>query len=115
MVIVNKLIIFAFKGNPVCFMHVLLNALDMHGKGMDAKVIIEGEAVKLVEEMETSNNHLYKDARDKGIIDGICKACSAKMGVLEYNETVGIPLKDDMSGHPSMALYINEGYQIITL
>ncbi len=111
----SKFVIFAFQGNPVCFMHVLLNALDMHSKGMETRVIIEGEAVKLVEEMETSSNHLYMDAKDKGIIDGICKACSAKMGVLDYNKTVGIPLKDDMSGHPSMALYINEGYHIITL
>jgi len=111
----NKFVIFAFNGSPLYFVHVLLNALDMHSKGMDAKVIIEGEAVKLVEEMETSNNQLYVDAREKGIIDGICKACSSKMGVLEYNETVGIPLKDEMSGHPSMALYINDGYQVITL
>ena len=111
----NKFVIFAFNGSPLYLVHVLLNALDMHSKGIDTKVIIEGEAVKLVEEMETSNNKLYKDARDKGIIDGICKACSAKMGVLEYNETVGIPLKDEMDGHPSMALYINDGYQVITL
>ncbi len=111
----NKFVIFAFNGSPLYFVHVLLNALDMHSKGMDAKVIIEGEAVKLVEEMETSNNQLYVDAREKGIIDGICKACSSKMGVLEYNETVGIPLKDEMSGHPSMALYIKDGYQVITL
>jgi len=111
----NKFVIFAFNGSPLYFVHVLLNALDMHSKGMDAKVIIEGEAVKLIEEMETSNNQLYVDAREKGIIDGICKACSSKMGVLEYNETVGIPLKDEMSGHPSMALYINDGYQVITL
>jgi len=111
----KQIIIFAFNGNPLYFVHLLLNALDMHSKGIDTKVIIEGEAVKLVEEMETSNNILYKDAKDKGIIDGICKACSAKMGVLEYNETVGIPLKDEMDGHPSMVLYINDGYQVITL
>jgi len=112
---VNKFVIFAFNGNPMYFTHVLLSALDMESKGMEAKIIIEGEAVKLIEEMETGDNSLYKKAKDKGIIDGICKACSAKMGVLEYNETVGLPIKDDMNGHPSMALYINQGYQIITL
>jgi len=97
------------------FMHVLLNVLDMDSKGLEAKIIIEGEAVKLVKEMETGENPLYKKAKDKGIIDGICKACSAKMDVLEYNETVGIPLKDDMSGHPAMELYLKEGYQVITM
>ena len=111
----NKFAIFAFKGELMCFLHVLLNALDMHSKGMESKVVIEGEAVKLVREMEEGQNPLYMKAREKGIIAGICKACSAKLGVLEYNQTVGLPMLDDMSGHPSMAAFIAQGYQIITL
>lgn len=111
----NKVVIFAFNGNPMCFVHVLLNALDMDSWGMDTKIVIEGEAVKLIKEMEESGNMLYKKAKEKGLIDCICKACSAKMGVLEYNETVGIPLKGDMSGHPSMTYYMDMGYEIITL
>ncbi|HDM75689.1 MAG TPA: cytoplasmic protein, partial [Deltaproteobacteria bacterium] len=47
-------------------------------------------------------------------IDGACKACSNKMGVLEAVKEEGIPLIDEMSGHPSMARYMTEGYQIIT-
>jgi len=111
----EKFVIFAFTGNPMCFVHVLLNAIDMDSKGLDAKIVIEGEAVKLIKEMEESNNSLYKKAKEKGLIDCICKACSAKMGVLEYNETVGIPLGSDMSGHPSMSSFTNKGYQVITL
>lgn len=111
----NKFVFFAFKGELLCFNHVLLNALDFSSKGMEAKIIIEGEAVKLVKELEESDNPMYKSAKTKGLIDGICKACSAKMGVLDYNQTVGIPLKDEMNGHPSMAAYIKEGYHIITL
>lgn len=111
----DQFVIFAFNGNPMCFVHVLLNALDLESKGMGGKIVIEGEAVKLLEEMETSGNPLYRKAKEKGLIDCICKACSSKMGVLEYNETVGIPVGGDMSGHPSMAAYIEEGYQIITL
>ena len=87
----------------------------MKSKGMDAKIVIEGEAVKLVKDMEESGNPLYKKAKGKGLIDCICKACSAKIGVLEFNETVGIPLASDMNGHPSMASYIDKGYQVITL
>jgi len=112
---VQKFVLYAFKGNPMCFTHVLLNALDMDSKKMEVKIVVEGEAVKLIEEMETSSNSLYMKAKEKGLLDAICKACSAKMGVLEYNETVGIPIKGDMSGHPSMASYVNEGYQVITL
>jgi len=111
----NKFVVFSFSGNPMCFVHVLLNALDMDSKGMETKIVIEGESVKLIKEMETSGNSLYKKAKEKGLIDCICKACSAKMGALEYNETVGISLGGDMSGHPSMSSYMGKGYQIITL
>ncbi len=111
----EKFIYFAFNGNQVCFIHVLLNALDMESKGLKALIIAEGEAVRLIKDMEASENPLYIKAKEKGLIDGICKACSAQMGVLEYNETVGIPLKDDMNGHPSMSAYVNEGYRVITM
>jgi len=111
----KKYAIFAFNGNPVCFTHVLLNALDMDKKGYDAKIVIEGEAVKLVKEMLESGNQLFEKSKEKGLIDCICKGCSSKLGVLEYNEESGIPLKEDMKGHPSMEAYIKEGYEVITL
>ena len=44
----NKYVIFAFNGNQMCFVHVLLNALDMESKGLEGKIVIEGEAVKLI-------------------------------------------------------------------
>ena len=111
----DKFVIFAFNGNIMCFVHVLLNALDMDSKGKDVKIVMEGEAVKLIKELEENGNPLYKKVKEKNLIDSICKACSAKMGVLEYNESTGIPVNGDMSGHPSMDAYIEEGYQIITL
>lgn len=111
----SKFAFFAFKGNMMCFQHILLNALDLDAKGEKAKIIIEGEAVKLVQKLEESNNNAYFKAKEKGLIDCICKACSASLGVLEYNQKTDIPLKGDMSGHPSMEAYTKEGYQIITL
>jgi len=109
----KKYVIFAFNGDPMCFTHVLLNALDMDEKGYDAKIVIEGEAVKLIKELE--DNKLFNKAKEKNLIDGVCKGCSAKLGVLEYNEKSGIPLVGDMSGHPSMESYIVRDYEIITL
>ena len=40
----NKTAIFAFKGNPICFVHVLLNAIDLQEKKDEVKIILEGEA-----------------------------------------------------------------------
>lgn len=111
----KKYAFFAFKGELMCFLHVLLNALDMKAKGLEVKIIMEGEAVKLIKELEESNNPLYAKAKDQGLFASICRACSQKMGVLEYNETSGIPINGEMNGHPPMAPYIIEGYEIITL
>ena len=111
----NKYVIFAFNGDQMCFVHVLLNALDMESKGLEGKIVIEGAAVKLIKELEESANPLYLKVKEKGLIDAVCKGCSAKMEVLAYNESTGLPIVGDMSGHPSFESYIAKGYQIITL
>lgn len=111
----NKFAFFAFNDNLMCFQHILLNAIDLDNKDKEAKIIIEGEAVTLVQKLEESNNKHYFEAKERGLIDCICKACSASLDVLEYNQNTDIPLKGDMSGHPSMEAFTDEGYQIITL
>lgn len=99
----------------MCFIHVLINALDLHEKGVDTKIIVEGEAVKLIKVLEEEENSMYLEVKELGLFDSICKACSAQMGVLEYNEKVGIPIKGNAKGHPAMFDYIDDGYEIITL
>lgn len=111
----RKIAIFAFKGDPMCFVHVLLNAKDMHEKGFDVKIVIEGEAVTLPKKLEESSDILYKEVKEKGLFHSICLACSVKLNVASYNKTTGIPLLGDMNGHVSMANFIEEGYEVITL
>lgn len=111
----KKVAIFAFMGEQMCFVHALLNALDMHNKGMDVKLIVEGQAVKLIQSLEESQNRLYLKAKKLGLIDCICKACSSAMGVLEYNQECGIRLCDEMNGHPAMSTYTDQDYTIITM
>jgi hypothetical protein len=43
----HKIVFFAFRDNPLCFIHVLLNSLDMAQKGMEGKIVLEGESVTL--------------------------------------------------------------------
>lgn len=37
----EKVALFAFNGEPMCFVHVLLNALDMKKKGIDVKCTVQ--------------------------------------------------------------------------
>ena len=113
----KKIALFVFNGDPMCFIHVLLNALNMREKGYEVKVIIEGAATKLVPELAKSDNPLHKlweNAKSAGLVDGVCKACSNKMGALEAAKDQGLALLDEMTGHPSMARYHDAGFEVIT-
>lgn len=114
----TKTAIFAFRGNPICFIHVLLNAIDLHEKGGKVKIILEGEATKLIIEIrkpEHPLHALYEKAKDLGLIDAVCRACALKMGALEAAEAERLRIADDMAGHAGMAPYKEQGYEIITL
>jgi hypothetical protein len=109
--------LFVFNGDPMCFIHVLLNALDMKAKGHEAKIILEGSSVKLVPELVKSDNPLnglWKKCLSAGLVEGVCKACSGKLGTQEAVKTQGLPLLDDMSGHPGIAGYRDLGYEVVT-
>jgi hypothetical protein len=113
----KKMALFVFNGDPMCFIHVLLNALDMKEKGYEARIIIEGAATKLLPELAQKDNPLYKlwqRCLDADLVDGVCRACSNKMGTLKASQSQGLELLDDMTGHPGMARYRDDGFEIIS-
>lgn len=113
----NKYVLFVFNGDPMCFIHVVLNALDMHAKGAEVKIVLEGASVKLVPELaKTDNpmNGLWQKCVDAGLVEGVCRACAHKLGTLPDAEAQRLTLLSDMSGHPSIWAYRNQGYEIIT-
>ena len=112
-----KTALFVFNGDPMCFIHVLLNALDMKEKGMEAHIIVEGAATKLLPELIKADhplNKLWEKVKKQNLVHGVCKACATKMGTIESAREQGLAILEDMSGHPSMLAYLNDGYQIIT-
>ena len=113
----QKVALVAFNGEPTCFIHVLLNALDFSKKGFDVRVVLEGSATGLIRGL-TSPGHplaaLYAQVVQAGLIDCVCRACASKMNALESAEMQKLPICADMSGHPSLADYLSDGYQIIT-
>jgi hypothetical protein len=113
----RKVALFVFNGDPVCFIHVLLNGLDMKAKGMDSRIIVEGSATALLPELVKPENALHKlwgQATSQGIVEGVCKGCAHKMGTVEEAVNQGLALLDDMSGHPSMSRYIEAGFDVVS-
>lgn len=112
-----KTALFVFNGDPMCFIHVLLNALDMRAKKFDGLIIIEGAATGLIPKLAEDDHPLHtlwEKAKAAGLIAGVCRACSKKMGTLEAAMAQGLPLLDEMNGHPSMARFRQDGFEIVT-
>ena len=113
----KKFALFVFNGDPMCFIHVLLNALDMKEKGHEAKIILEGASVKLIPELykaENPLNKLWKKVLAQDLAEGVCKACANKLGTLEDAKKQGLTLLDGMSGHPAILNYRENDFEIIT-
>lgn len=114
----EKFVFFAYRGDPMCFIHVLLNALELSVQGKEAKIVFEGESVKLLPELYDENSALYglyKRALEKNLVAGVCKACSQKFGTYEFAKKMGLAILEDLSNHASMYNFIKEGYQVITM
>ena len=112
----RKIALFAFNGDPMCFIHVLLNTLDMHRRGYDVRLVIEGSATKLVSPMNDTEhplNKMYTETKEKGLVHCVCKACANKMGTLDSAMEQGLPVCGDLNGHPSMAGYMEQGYEVL--
>jgi hypothetical protein len=113
----RKIVLFVFNGDPICFIHVLLNAIDFAEKGYEVKTVVEGSATALLPELAKAGHplhRLWEKAKDMNVIEGVCKACAHKMGTTQSVLDQGLPLLDDMSGHPSMSAFRETGWEIIT-
>lgn len=114
----HKVVLYAVQGEVPCFVHVLLNALDMHARGWDVRVVVEGQAIKVVPVVAGSGHTmrpLFEKARDAGLFAGACRACAATQRMAEEVEATGLALIGEMGGHPAMGDWIAQGYSVITM
>ncbi len=112
----KKIALFAFNGDPMCFVHVLLNTIDMKDRGYEVALVIEGSATRLIPEIAKAGhplNGLYIKVKELGLIHCVCKACANKMETLDDVKDEGLPVCGPMNGHPSMASYMEEGYEVL--
>lgn len=113
----TKVALFAFNGDAMCFVHVLLNALDMHERKLEVKIVVEGAATKLIPDLARDGSPLFQlcqKVRSLGLVAGVCRACATKMGTVEAAKAQNLTLLDDMHGHPGMAGFREAGFEIIT-
>lgn len=111
----KKILFYAMTGEKSCLLHVLMNAVDLHAKGHQVKVIFEGRSVTLPHVLEEEKNPHWAKARHEGLIAGICLACSKMLGVHDQAAALGLPMLSDMFGHAAMRPYVEDGYAVISM
>jgi hypothetical protein len=99
-------------------MHAFVFARDIKARGGDAKIVLEGEAPAWLLALPSPQHKLhgmYEKVKQEGLIDAVCKACANQTGAVQAAEQEGFPLVGDALGHVSLAGYIEQGYQVVTL
>ncbi|HSW59183.1 MAG TPA: cytoplasmic protein [bacterium] len=112
----SKTVFFVFRKDLGTFIHAMLNAIDMKEKGHDALIILEDKATALLFEViqkNRSSSDLFEEVVKKGLVGGVCRACSLKTESAHIAEEFKLNLIGDMKGHPSMQDYIDKGYSVI--
>jgi hypothetical protein len=115
-----KVALFLFAGTESSckLMHAFVFARDIQARGGDAKIILEGASPGWLLQLPNPGHKMhsmYSKVKEAGLIDTVCKACAQQAGAVKAARQEGIPLSADALGHVSLAGYIDQGYQIVTL
>lgn len=85
--------------------------------GKVRRLVMGGALTNLLPELFQEGNMLsplFRKVLDRELLEGVCKACSAKMVMLQAAEEHSLKLLADMGGHSSLACHIEMGYDAIT-
>lgn len=99
--------------------HSLIYTKELNDKGHDVKLVFDGGGtawIRRIAEDDNPLNPLYLELKEAGVIEGVCHFCATAFGdKIENIDKEGLKLLGDYIEHPSIASFIEEGYQIITL
>lgn len=97
----------------------LVNALEfakeLSEQNQQVSIVFDGAGTQWIaklEDQEHDVHELYKAVQEQ--VDGACKYCSKAFGVINEIRKSGINLLDDYDGHPSLANYVSQGYQVVS-
>jgi predicted peroxiredoxin len=121
----QRKILFILFAEDVCRqLHAFLYANDLHRKGYQIRIIVEGMATRLLADLEEAPPRLQKavaDAKTAGLIAGACLQASSGCGSAEDRNIVdaikarGVGFLSDLDNHAGIEPFIHEGYEVIAI
>ena len=100
--------------------HALLYSKELKENGHDVILVFDGAGTEWIHEWSNPNStdkllRSYKELKAAGVTEIICDYCAyafhAKKDLKERN----VPLTREYQGHPSIAKWVNQGYQLVIL
>ncbi len=100
--------------------HALLYTQELKEHGHDVVLVFDGAGTEWAEEWTKpdSTNKLtpmYQQLHKLGITEIICDFCAGAFQVKDQLQERKLPLFAEFQGHPSIAKWVDQGYQIIVL
>ena len=101
-------------------LHALLYAQELKEHGHEVVLVFDGAGTQWVNEWTNpeSQDRLkprYEALRRAGVTQVICDFCATAFEARNYLDYNLVPLTAEYQGHPSIAKYADEGYEILVL
>lgn len=100
--------------------HAFLYARELKEHGHEVRLVFDGAGTEWAEELsnpasESKIKPMYDEFKKLGISEIICDFCAGAFGVREKLQGRLPPLTAEYEGHPSIAKWADQGYQIVIL
>lgn len=118
----SKIAIFLLSGvqdfHHAAAFHALTYARDLRSANIDVKLVFDGAGTGWITEWTKPENRLhslFEEIKTAGLIEGVCEFCIGYYGNKELAQKEGLAMLTESQGHPNIASYVSEGYQIIVI
>ena len=100
--------------------HAFLYAKELKEHGHEVVLIFDGAGTEWVEELSNPESQsklkpMYEQLRQAGIVEIVCDFCAGAFAVKERLAQRQIPMTAEYAGHPSIAKWVVQGYELIVL
>ncbi len=100
--------------------HALLYSKELKAHGHDVVLVFDGAGTQWIHEWTRpgSTDHLlmqYQALQKMGITEVICDFCASAFKVRDDLKKQGVPTTSEFEGHPSIAKWADQGYQVVIL
>jgi hypothetical protein len=100
--------------------HALLYSRELKEHGHDVVLVFDGAGTEWIDKWTAPDTTdklapMYREVEKLGITQVVCDFCAGAFHVKESLQGRKVPLTAEFNGHPSIAKWADQGYQLVVL